>query len=120
MSEAIMGNLLDLIQLTKLWFEDVGLTEKGTPEVQAEKGIEEAIEYLVEIKVGERLKEHGISTREQQINELGDKFVTLIGDSLINDIPLEEALYFAYQKIHERKGKGKIINNSFVKESDLK
>jgi hypothetical protein len=104
--------LSELIQLTKLWFEEVGLTTKGTPIKQAEKGVEEANEYLVACIAG---------TREEQINELGDKFVTLIGDSIINGITLEEALYSAYTKINnpERKNNGKIVDGSFVKAEDL-
>lgn len=102
--------LTELIQLTELWFEEVGLTTKGTPIKQAEKGLEEAQEYLEACKLGDR---------EKMVDELGDKLVTIIGDSLIADIPLNEALYFAYRKINERKGSGKIVNNTFVKAEDL-
>ena len=105
-----MSRLNELIQLTELWFKEVGLTEKGNPIKQAEKGVEEANEYLHAV-----LEEK----RDRQVDELGDKFVTMIGDSLINDIPLEEALYFAYNKIQNRVGKGAVINGTFVKAEDL-
>ena len=105
-----MKELNELIKLTKQWFKDVGLVEKGTPLKQAAKGLEEAHEYMEAVISGDRAT---------QVDELGDKFVTLIGDSLINDIPLEEALYFAYQKIKDRVGTGRIVDNTFVKAEDL-
>ena len=105
-----MSKLTELIELTSYWFDDVGLTTKGTPIKQAEKGVEEAEEYLEACKLGDR---------EKMIDELGDKFVTLIGDSIIADIPLEEALFFAYQKIQNRVSSGKIVNSTFVKAEDL-
>lgn len=106
-----MNKLNELIELTELWFKDVGLLEKGTAIKQAEKGVEEANEYLEAVNSGDRAK---------QVDELGDKLVTMIGDSLINDIPLHEALFFAYQKIQNRVGKGAVIDGTFVKEEDIK
>jgi NTP pyrophosphatase (non-canonical NTP hydrolase) len=105
-----MKNLIELIQLTELWFDDVGLTTKGNPIKQATKGLEEAQEYLEACKLNDR---------EKMVDELGDKFVTMIGDSIIADIPLNEALFFAYQKIKNRVKTGKIIDGTFVKEEDL-
>jgi len=105
-----MKDLNETIQLVELWFDQVGLTTKGDPIKQAEKGVEEAKEYLVACMVKDR---------EAMVDELGDKFVTLIGDSIIADIPLDEALYFAYQKISNRVGKGCIVDGTFVKEEDL-
>ena len=106
-----LNELIELIELTELWFKDVGLLEKGNPLKQAEKGVEEALEYAEAVNSCDRAK---------QVDELGDKFVTMIGDSLINDIPLHEALYSAYQKIQARVGKGEIIDGSFVKQEDIK
>jgi len=105
-----LSKLNELIHLTELWFDDVGLTLKGNPIKQAEKGLEEAQEYLEACKFNDRGK---------MVDELGDKLVTIIGDSIIADIPLEEALYFAYQKIIDRVKTGKIIDGTFVKAEDL-
>ena len=184
-----MNKLNELIELTELWFKDVGLLEKGNPIKQAEKGVEEADEYFDAVKSGDRAK---------QVDELGDCFVTMIGDSLINkmpltasfiesienverfkfenvynsidniynlnknqyacsgvnasryylasvkylkkeiqlikflnklenlvkcsvsnDIPLHEALYFAYQKIQNRVDSGRVIDGQFYKEEDI-
>ena len=57
---------------------------------------------------------------QKMVDELGDKLVTNIGDSLIAGIPLNEALYFSYRKINERKGSGAIVDGTFVKAEDLK
>ena len=105
-----MKRLQETIELVEYWFHNVGLTQKGTPVKQAEKGVEEAKEFLEACKLGDR---------EKMVDELGDRFVTLIGSSLLSDIPLEEALYFAYEKINERVKSGRVINGTFVKKEDL-
>lgn len=99
-----------LICATEKWFDDVGLTKKGNAIKQAEKGCEEAQEFLEACKLGDR---------EKMVDELGDRLVTIIGSSILCKIPLEEALYFAYHKISKRVSEGEIIDGTFVKKEDL-
>lgn len=103
-------SLKEQIEKVEFWFHDVGLTVKGNAIKQAEKGVEEAQEFLEACKSGDR---------EKMVDELGDRLVTCIGSSLLCEISLEEALYFAYEKISKRIGSGEIIDGTFVKEEDL-
>jgi len=105
-----MNKLNELIKLTEIWADDVGITLKGNPEKQAEKVIEEANELFTAIKSGDK---------SQIIDELGDVMVTIIIEALLVDVKLEECLFLAYQKIKNRVGKGEMRNGTFVKAEDL-
>ena len=107
----------ELIQLTKNWFLEKGLTGpngKGTLAAQAKKNLEEAGEIIAEASLLE--VRWNTPTFERLKGELGDNFVTLIGLCELAETTPEECLGMAYKKISTRKGT--IINNQFVKSSD--
>ena len=121
----------DLQNLTLAWAYDKDLLHSENVEKQFMKFIEEVFEFkdsFTTVKLASQLWEQLIS---QGINinfeneffkdmklEMGDIFVTLI--ILCEQLGLDpvECLSMAYEKISKRKGR--TINGTFVKESDLK
>ena len=87
------------------WATEKGIFEKGTPEAQAWKTLEEAQEIL-----------DGIITEnnEEIIDGIGDTLVTLIIQAEMQGVDLLECLEIAYNVIAKRKGK--MIDGQFVKE----
>jgi len=87
------------------WAEEKGIFEKGTPEAQAWKTLEEAQEIL-----------DGIITenKEEIIDGIGDTLVTLIIQAEMQRVDLLDCLEIAYNVIAKRKGK--MIDGQFVKE----
>ena len=105
-----MTNQLTVDQLVKAveqWSIDKGL-QNGNPDRQALKFYEEAGE------VGAALSRGNIEALKDGI---GDTVVTLIILAQQHDMSLQECLQFAYDEIKGRKGK--TINGTFIKESDL-
>ena len=100
----------ELIELIGYWFDDTGLTEKSSVGLQAEKVCEEH---------GEFQRAVGSGKREKIIDELGDLFVTCIGECRQLEVSTEEVLYMAYRKILDRLETGKLINGKFIKKEDL-
>ena len=87
------------------WAAEKGIFEKGTPEAQAWKTLEEAQEIL-----------DGIITenKEEVIDGIGDTIVTLIIQAEMQGVELLDCLEIAYNVIAKRKGK--MIDGQFVKE----
>ena len=106
----------ELIELTKQWFLDKGLTGpngKGTLAAQAKKNLEEGGEIIE--AVAQLGCWPGKPSELELKKEIGDNFVTAIGLCELLGTTPEECLQLAYDKISNRKGT--IVNNQFVKES---
>lgn len=101
---SIIYDMTTLTSLTWEWFEKKGLND---PVMQLNKVIEEVGEIAHEITRGHR-------DTPELIDALGDSLVTLIGMCHHLKIHPAKALGIAYDDIKDRKGK--VINNSFVKE----
>lgn len=96
-----------LIKQVEQWSIDKNL-HNGNPDRQALKFYEEAGE------VAAALTRENIEALKDGI---GDAVVTLIILAQQHDLTLHECLQTAYDEIKDRKGK--TINGSFIKESDL-
>lgn len=112
------------------WADDKDLLHAKNTDKQFMKFVEEVFEFKTEMDVWELYKkfkhdenieqDFSIDEVERWKNlklEMGDIFVTLI--ILCKQIGIDpmECLSMAYEKISKRKGK--TINGTFVKESDL-
>lgn len=98
----------ELIKQVEQWSIDKDL-HKANPDRQALKFYEEAGEVAAALSRG---------NTEQLMDGIGDTVVTLIILAQQHDMTLEECLQYAYDEIKGRKGK--TINGTFIKESDLK
>ena len=96
-----------LVKLVEYWSFEKEL-HKGNPERQMLKSIEEFGEVAAALSRGQS---------EALKDGIGDTVVTLIILAQQHGMTLEECLQFAYDEIAGRKGK--MINGTFVKESDL-
>ncbi|MCG2562237.1 MazG-like family protein [Staphylococcus epidermidis] len=106
-----MNNKLTIDQLIKQveqWSKDKDLNN-GNPDRQALKFYEEAGEVGAALSRGQT---------DALKDGIGDTVVTLIILAQQHDMTLQECLQFAYDEIKGRKGK--TINGTFIKESDLK
>lgn len=88
------------------WAAERGIFEKATPIKQAFKTLEECGELIQAIAENDRPK---------VIDAIGDIIVTLIIQAEMQESDLEDCLWHAYSEIKDRKGK--MINGTFVKES---
>ena len=103
-----MTNTLEqLVKQVEQWSVNKNL-DKGNPDRQALKFYEEAGE------VGAALSRNKL---EDLKDGIGDTVVTLIILAQQHGMTLQECLQFAYDEIKGRKGK--TINGTFIKESDL-
>lgn len=103
-----MTNTLDqLVKQVEQWSKDKNL-DNGNPDRQALKFYEEAGE------IGAALSRNKLDDLKDGI---GDTVVTLIILAQQHGMTLQECLQFAYDEIKGRKGK--TINGTFIKESDL-
>ena len=103
-----MTNTLDqLVKQVEQWSKDKNL-DNGNPDRQALKFYEEAGE------IGAALSRNKLDDLKDGI---GDTAVTLIILAQQHGMTLQECLQFAYDEIKGRKGK--TINGTFIKESDL-
>lgn len=98
----------NLIQQVEQWSKDKGL-DKANPDRQALKFYEEAGEVAAALSRDDK---------EALMDGIGDTVVTLIILAQQHNMTLERCLQYAYDEIKGRKGK--LINGTFVKESDLK
>lgn len=103
-TQQIIYDMNTLTSLTWEWFEQKGLKD---PVMQMVKVQEEIGELSHEIS-------RGRYDTPEVIDALGDSLVTLIGMCHHLKIHPAKALSTAYNEIKDRKGK--VINNSFVKE----
>ncbi|MBF2182960.1 MULTISPECIES: MazG-like family protein [Bacillati] len=97
-----------LVKQVEQWSIDKDL-HKGNPDRQALKFYEEAGE------VGAALSRNKLDDLKDGI---GETVVTLIILAQQHDMTLQECLQYAYDEIKGRKGK--TINDTFIKEADLK
>ncbi|MEX5914524.1 MazG-like family protein [Staphylococcus ureilyticus] len=103
-----MTNTLDqLVKQVEQWSKDKNL-HNGNPDRQALKFYEETGE------VAAALSRNKLDNLKDGI---GDTVVTLIILAQQHGMTLEECLQYAYDEIKGRKGK--TINGTFIKESDL-
>ncbi|MDG0821353.1 MazG-like family protein [Staphylococcus equorum] len=102
-----MSTLDKLVSQVEYWSVEKGL-HRGNPDRQALKFYEEAGE------VGAALSRNRMDDLKDGI---GDTVVTLIILAQQHDMTIEECLQYAYDEIKGRKGK--TINGTFIKESDL-
>lgn len=98
---------MDIIKKIEQWVIDRNL-QTAEPKIQMCKTVEE---------LGELAKAINKNDKEQQIDGIGDVVVTLIAISLQLGLDFEKCLEAAYNEIKDRKGK--MINGTFVKQSDL-
>lgn len=104
-----MTNTLDqLVKQVETWSVDKNL-HNSNPDRQALKFYEEAGEVASALSRGQM---------DALKDGIGDTVVTLIILAQQHDMTLQECLQYAYDEIKGRKGK--TINGTFVKESDLK
>ena len=97
----------NLIKQVEQWSIDKGL-DKGNSDRQALKFYEEAGE------IGAALSR---SRMDDLKDGIGDTIVTLIILAQQHGMTIEECLQYAYDEISQRKGR--TINGTFIKESDL-
>ena len=97
----------NLIKQVEQWSIDKGL-DKGNSDRQALKFYEEAGE------IGAALSRNRMDDLKDGI---GDTIVTLIILAQQHGMTIEECLQYAYYEISQRKGR--TINGTFIKESDL-
>ena len=97
----------NLIKQVEQWSIDKGL-DKGNSDRQAIKFYEEAGE------IGAALSRNRMDDLKDGI---GDTIVTLIILAQQHGMTIEECLQYAYDEISQRKGR--TINGTFIKESDL-
>jgi len=95
----------ELEALVIAWAEQKGIFEKGNPDAQCDKTLEEVYELHDAIKNNDR---------EEIIDALGDILVTIIIQAEMQGLSLEECLLSAYNVISKRKGT--MINGQFVKD----
>jgi NTP pyrophosphatase (non-canonical NTP hydrolase) len=87
------------------WADKKGILSNGTPEAQANKTIEEALEIYQAIKVNDKA---------EIIDGLGDVLVTIIIQAKLQNVDLLECLQTALNVITKRSGR--MINGTFVKD----
>ena len=87
------------------WADNKGILTNGTPEAQANKTIEEALEIYQAIKVNDKA---------EIIDGLGDVLVTIIIQAKMQDVDLLECLQTALNVITKRTGK--MVNGEFIKD----
>ncbi|MEB7366946.1 MazG-like family protein [Staphylococcus borealis] len=103
-----MTNTLNqLVKQVEQWSIDKDL-HKGNPDRQALKFYEEAGEVASALSRGQM---------DALKDGIGDTVVTLIILAQQHDMTLQECLQYAYDEIKGRKGK--TINGTFIKQSDL-
>lgn len=94
--------------LIRQWATDRNIIEGATPQAQFVKLIEEA---------GELAAGLAKSRREVVIDSIGDMAVVLTILAAQSGVTIEECIAAAYEEIKDRKGR--MIDGTFVKESDL-
>ncbi|TLP91919.1 hypothetical protein FEZ53_06425 [Staphylococcus xylosus] len=97
----------ELVKQVEQWSIDKNL-DKGNPDRQALKFYEEAGEIGAALSRGQM---------DALKDGIGDTVVTLIILAQQHDMTLQECLQYAYDEIKGRKGR--TINGTFIKESDL-
>jgi NTP pyrophosphatase (non-canonical NTP hydrolase) len=94
-----------LKQIVLNWANDKGIFERGTPEGQALKTIEEANELLKAVQENDR---------NEIIDAIGDVLVTVIIQAEMQGLRPEDCLQSAYDVISKRTGR--MVGGVFVKD----
>ena len=97
----------EVIEKIQDWIRDRNLHTQD-PRIQMCKTMEE---------LGELAKAINKNDHNQQIDGIGDVVVTLICVAMQLDLDFKFCIEYAYNEIKDRKGK--LVNGTFVKESDL-
>ena len=100
-----MKNYNELEALVIEWASQKGILEKGKPEAQCQKTMEEVDELFDAIC---------FDNREEIIDALGDILVTIIIQSEMQGLKLTDCLESAYNVISKRNGK--MENGTFIKD----
>ena len=95
-----------LISLVENWGKDRKITINGNPMTQAIKTLEETHELLEAVN---RNNQHEIR------DAIGDIIVTLIMQCKLQNMTIEECLYFSFLEIKDRKGELNEVGD-FIKE----
>ena len=95
----------ELEKLVIEWADDRGIFEKGNPNAQCDKTLEEVMELSTALHNNDR---------EETIDALGDILVTIIIQAEMQGLSLEDCLFSAYNVITKRKGT--MVDGQFVKE----
>lgn len=95
----------ELEALVISWAEQKGIFEKGNPEAQCDKTLEEVYELSQAIKENDK---------EEIIDALGDILVTIIIQAEMQGLKLEDCLQSAYNVISKRTGK--MVEGKFVRD----
>lgn len=95
----------ELEKLVIEWADDRGIFEKGNPNAQCDKTLEEVMELSTALHNNDR---------EETIDALGDILVTIIIQAEMQGLSLEDCLLSAYNVITKRKGT--MVDGKFVKE----
>lgn len=101
-----MRDYFELEAAVEAWAEEKGIFEKATPARQMDKTIEEVMELKKAIHENDR---------EGIIDGIGDVMVTLIIQTKMQNLTIEECLNHAYEIISKRTGK--MIDGQFVKDA---
>lgn len=101
-----MKNYDELEALVIEWAGEKGILEKGTPDRQAMKTLEEC---------GELVQAVAKNDREAITDALGDILVTIIIQAEMQDMSLTGCLETAYEIIAKRKGQ--MVNGQFLKDA---
>lgn len=95
----------ELEKLVIEWADDRGIFEKGNPNAQCDKTLEEVMELSTALHNNDR---------EETIDALGDILVTIIIQAEMQGLSLEDCLLSAYNVITKRQGV--MVDGKFVKE----
>ena len=113
-------NYQELEKLVIKWAKDKQILDKATPLAQARKTYEEVLELIEAVEVQEEgeetfynIKGKLVNTSEEVKDALGDILVTIIIQSEMQGLKLEDCLESAYNVISKRTGVMK--DGQFVK-----
>lgn len=111
----------ELEALVISWAEQKGIFEKGNPEAQCDKTLEEVYELKealeaqsIGLKNFKNIKGKNVLTSEEIKDALGDILVTIIIQAEMQGLKLEDCLQSAYNVISKRTGK--MVEGKFVRD----
>jgi len=111
----------ELEALVIAWGTQKGIFEKGNPEAQCDKTLEEVYELKealeaqsIGLKNFKNIKGKNVLTSEEIKDALGDILVTIIIQAEMQGLKLEDCLLSAYNVISKRTGV--MIDGQFVKD----
>jgi len=115
------NNFKELERNVIQWAKDKGILESGNPLAQARKTLEEANELTEACEAQSRglfefknSKGNLVNTKYEIEDGIGDTLVTLIIQSKLQNLKIEDCLASAYDVIKRRSGQ--MIDGQFVKD----